>query len=136
MDENKYKRKTARVSKITLIHPNSSVSVTLLEAAEKLAKRRHLELIEVSDSNHKSDRSVYKLINPIEYKDQDDDKKTKVNESNTKWKTTKLFNFKCNINDHDLDIKIRNINKALRKKHMVKIILIHPDGNEHICCSH
>ncbi|XP_012338793.1 uncharacterized protein LOC105734766 [Apis florea] len=39
------KKKTPRIPKITLIHPNNSITVTLLEDAEKLADRRNLQLV-------------------------------------------------------------------------------------------
>lgn len=47
-------------SKITLNGPEGSISITSLEEAQKLAKRRGLKLVKEIDFDGKSHRAVYK----------------------------------------------------------------------------
>ena len=46
--------------KITLIQPNNVISVTSLEEAHKISKRRDMKLLKVQDMDNKSQRPVYK----------------------------------------------------------------------------
>lgn len=125
------KKKTPRIPKITLIHPNNSITVTLLEDAEKLADRRNLQLVHVSDKS-KNSKSIYKLVDYPTIKEKEEkeekyDKKKKYNYKK-KLKSTKLFTIKNDIMDYDLNIKINNVNKVLKKNHKVKMFFIHPNG--------
>ncbi|CAK9800964.1 hypothetical protein ANTQUA_LOCUS2643 [Anthophora quadrimaculata] len=127
--EKKTKKKTARIAQITLISPDNSTTVTFLEAAVKLAKRRNFNLVKVLDNDPKSNRSVYKLENPNSYKIQDKLEEKQTNDS-TKYKSTKLYTMKSKITEHDLDTKIKNINKVLSKMHRVRIIISNPQGSD------
>ncbi|CAK9811496.1 hypothetical protein ANTPLA_LOCUS7050 [Anthophora plagiata] len=127
-EEKKPKKKTIPIPKITLIHPDKSTTVTVLEAAERLAKRRSFDLIKVLDNDPKSNRSVYKLQSPSSYKIKDEIEAKEVDKNCTKYKATKLYAMKSKINEHDLDIKIKNMNKVLGKMHKVKIVVNNPDG--------
>ncbi|XP_033309603.1 uncharacterized protein LOC117210570 [Bombus bifarius] len=125
-DGKEKKRKTQRIPKITLIHTDKSISVISLEDAEKLAKRRNLELIHVSNTS-KSGRSVYELENSSKIgKITSDVAETHKNEQ--KIKSAKLFTIKQNIMDYDLNVKINNINRTLKRNYKAKIFFSHPKG--------
>ncbi|XP_033360947.1 uncharacterized protein LOC117239479 isoform X2 [Bombus vosnesenskii] len=125
-DGKEKKRKTQRIPKITLIHTDKSISVISLEDAEKLAKRRNLGLIHVSNAS-KSGRSVYELENSSKIdKITSDVAETHKNEQKTK--SVKLFTIKQNIKDYDLNVKINNINKTLKRNYKAKIFFSHPKG--------
>lgn len=127
----KKKKKSPKIPKITLIHPNNSITITQLEDAEKLADRRNLQLVHVSDES-KNNRQIYKLVeySKIKEEEKEEEKKEKKEKEcdKKKVKSTKLFTIKSDIMDYDLNVKINNINKVLKKKHKVKIFFIHPDG--------
>ncbi|CAK9823623.1 Translation initiation factor IF-3 [Anthophora retusa] len=117
------KKKTARIPEITLIYPDKSTTVTILDAAQKLAKRRNFNLVKVLDNDPKSNRSVYELISPSSYKIEHDFEEKKADEDLIKCKCIKLYTVKPKISEHDLEIKIKNMNKVLSKMHKVKIII-------------
>lgn len=125
-DGKEKKRKTSRIPKITLIHTNKSISVISLEDAEKLAKRRNLELIHVSNTS-KSGRSVYELANSSKFGQITSDV-TETHKNEQKIKSAKLFTIKQNIMDYDLNIKINNINRTLKKNYKAQILFSHPQG--------
>ncbi|XP_043587716.1 uncharacterized protein LOC122570001 [Bombus pyrosoma] len=125
-DGKEKKRKTQRIPKITLIHTDKSISVISLEEAEKLAKRRNLELIHVSNIS-KSGRSVYELGNSLKI-DEITSNAAKTHKSEQKIKSAKLFTIKQNIMDYDLNVKINSINRALKKNYKAKIFFSHPKG--------
>lgn len=127
-EKTKPKKKTARIPQITLISPDKSTTVTILEAAQKLAKRRNLNLVKVLDNDPKSNRSVYKLVSSSNYKFEHSIEEKKTIEDSIKYKCTKLYAMKSQINEHDLETKIKNINKLLSKMHKVKIIINNPHG--------
>lgn len=126
------KKKIPKIPKITLIHPNNSITVTVLEDAEKLADRRNLQLVHVSDQC-KNNRQIYKLVEYSKIKEKEENEEEEEKEKEKKYdkkkiKSTKLFTIKSDIMDYDLNIKINNINKVLKKNHKVKIFFIHRDG--------
>ena len=123
--EEKKKGKTTRTPKITLIHTDKSVSVISLENAEKLAKRRNLELIHVSDTS-KSGRSVYELVSSSKIDEMTNN--VEVCKDEQKIKSIKIFTIKQNIMNYDLNVKINNINKTLKKNYKAKILFSHPNG--------
>lgn len=125
-DEKEKKRKTQRIPKITLIHTDKSISVISLEEAEKLAKRRNLELIHVSNTS-KSGRNIYELGNSSKI-DEITSNAAETHKSEQKIKSAKLFTIKQNIMDYDLNVKINNINRALKKNYKAKILFSHPKG--------
>ncbi|XP_076479944.1 uncharacterized protein LOC117163504 isoform X4 [Bombus vancouverensis nearcticus] len=125
-DEKEKKRKTPRIPKITLIHTDKSISVISLEDAEKLAKRRNLELIHVSNTS-KSGRSVYELEDSSKIGEITSDV-AETHKNEQKIKSAKLFTIKQNIMDYDLNVKINNINKTLKRNYKAKIFFSHPKG--------
>lgn len=125
-EEKPKKRKSVRVPKITLINQDESVRIVFLEEAKNIAKRHNLHLVQVDDDS-KGDRNTYKLLDfhdVLKY----EDKVVDLNEGDHKFKTTKLFTLKSKIEQHDLAIKIVNMNKVLKKNHKVKVLITHPTG--------
>ncbi|CAD1476527.1 unnamed protein product, partial [Heterotrigona itama] len=120
------RKKAPKICKITLIHPNKTLSVTTLEEAEKLAKRKNFQLVFVADSS-KNDRKVYQLKDSSML-DELTNNVEEIVEMKQKIKTTKLFTIKHSTMDHDLDIKIKNINNILKKNFKAKIFFNHPNG--------
>lgn len=51
--------------KITLIGQNQTMSITTLEEAQKLAKRRDLHLLRLNQTDAKTGRIVYKLVHCV-----------------------------------------------------------------------
>lgn len=51
--------------KITLIGQNQTMSITTLEEAQKLAKRRDLHLLRLNQTDAKTGRIVYKLVHSV-----------------------------------------------------------------------
>ncbi|XP_035717577.1 translation initiation factor IF-3-like [Vespa mandarinia] len=112
---------TVSESKITLLLPNNSMTVTYLKDAKKLAKDKNLELTKVEDEQKNSSRDTYKLIQPGERY-----LKTKNNDKeNDKIKTMKQIQISSRITVHDLNIKLKNINKLLSKNYKIKLIVNH-----------
>lgn len=52
----------ASVQKITLIQQNQSISITTLEEAQKLAKRRDLHLLRLEQTDAKTGRAMFKWV--------------------------------------------------------------------------
>lgn len=122
--EQKKKKKTPRVPRITLIHPDESVTIVLLEEAEKLAKRRNLQLAKMPYIDTKADRDVYKLYSNADAVSENVEKHSEEASKNDKQvKSTKLFPIQSRISDHDLDVKITNVNKLLTKRHRIKLLI-------------
>lgn len=121
---------TVSESKITLLLPNNSVTITYLEDAKKLAKRRKLILTKVEDEQKNSSRDTYKLMSP-------GDKHLETNDNNNKnekIKTMKQMQISGKITIHDLNIKLKNINKLLSKNYKIKFIINH-DSEAYVCYS-
>ncbi|XP_061399987.1 translation initiation factor IF-3 [Musca vetustissima] len=120
--------KSSSSLKITLMQ-NQNVSVTSLEEAKNLAKRRSMHLVQVQKLDTKTQRPVYKLVSSAErlqeelsdLKGQDKDEKT------PQKKSEKTLNIGSRISDHDLASRLKNISKWLAKSHEVRILI---QGNE------
>lgn len=114
--------------RITLIHLNKTLSVTTLEEAEKLANQKNFQLVFVAESS-KNDRKVYQLKDSLMLNEPINNVEEIV-ESKQKLKATKLFTIQHSIMDHDLDIKIKNINKILKKNFKAKVFFNHSNGSQ------
>jgi len=125
--------KTEPVPKITLVSPDNSSTVTVLEVAQRLAKRRNLTLIKVSDPEGKTQRSLYKLVNAtgILEETEEDTQDTKSAEKTTQKssKGTKLFYISAKITEHDLQTKTKNVLRLLNKGNKVKIVITLDDAD-------
>ncbi|XP_076681803.1 uncharacterized protein LOC143375962 [Andrena cerasifolii] len=122
-EEQKKKKKTPRIPRITLIHPDESVTIVLLDEAQKLAKRRNLQLEKMPYIDTKSDRDVYKLYSNADAISENIEKHSEETSKNCTVKSTKLFPIQSRISDHDLDVKITNVNKLLTKRHRIKLLI-------------
>jgi len=111
--------KTEPIPKITLLSLDNSTTVTVLEVAQRLAKRRNLTLIKVSELEDKTQRPLYKLMNNAnifeEIKEDKDAQKLR--------KGTKLFYIAAKITEHDLWTKTKNMTKLLNVGHKVKVAI-------------
>ncbi|KAL0118805.1 hypothetical protein PUN28_009459 [Cardiocondyla obscurior] len=119
--------KTVSVPKITLVSPDNSVTVIVLEEAQRLAKRRNLNLIKISDLDSKTHRPTYKLVSGtgvLENTEDDDEIVTNVERIGQKLtKAPKLFYIAAKITEHDLQTKTKNITRLLNKGHKIKIVI-------------
>jgi len=118
-DNKKPRPKTEPIPKITLLSLDNSTTVTVLEVAQRLAKRRNLTLIKVSELEDKTQRPLYKLMNNAnifeEIKEDKDAQKLR--------KGTKLFYIAAKITEHDLWTKTKNMMKLLNVGYKVKVAI-------------
>ncbi|KAK2588184.1 hypothetical protein KPH14_004224 [Odynerus spinipes] len=115
-------QKKVQEAKITLLLPDNSMLITDLENAKKISKRRGLVLIKVEEIQKKTSRATYKLVNQTEHL-QEELESDDNNEKENIAKSTKTIQISSKITIHDLQVKLKNINKLLDKKHKIKIIL-------------
>lgn len=123
------KKKTSIIPKITLFQGND-ISVTTLEEAQKLSKRRDLKLVKIVDLDAKTQRPVYKLMTASEYNKEDvkqREEKKKSKEGALKGEKLLLINSK--IEKHDLDVNIKKIVKWIGKLYEVRVV-INGDGSK------
>lgn len=130
----KQRPKTVPVPKITLMLPNDSSTVTILEEAQRLAKRRNLILIKVTELDSKTLRPVYKLTSSSDYVEGSIEEAVEVPEDNDKdkqkLKDIKLLYISAKIAEHDLRVKLKNVVKLLNKNYRVKLAVTLDDGQE------
>ncbi|XP_054010261.1 uncharacterized protein LOC128893369 [Hylaeus anthracinus] len=118
-DKKKKKPRTPRVPQITLLFPDKSMIVTYVEDAQKLAKRRNLQLEKLHyDKN--VERDVYRLYGTEVFSEE---KVIEKDDGYVQFKVTKLFHFSDKVAEHDLNTKINNINRVLKKRHRVKLVI-------------
>lgn len=122
--------KTVPVPKITLVSPDNSMTVTVLEDAQRLAKRRKLTLVKVSDLDSKTQRPVYKLMSSSVFIEEVREKIEDDHRDNQKFKDVKLHYISAKITEHDLLTKMKNVVKLLNKGHKVKIVITLDGSNE------
>ncbi|XP_011145384.2 uncharacterized protein LOC105186696 [Harpegnathos saltator] len=124
----KERPKTVPVPKITLLLSDDSMIVTNLENAQRIAKRRKLNLIKVNDLDSKSSRATYKLTNNL----LEETEFVQIDGSNIQCKSEspKLLYISANITKHDLLTKIKNVTKMLNKGNKVKICISVEDAKD------
>lgn len=119
--------KTVPQPRITLVSPDNSITVTVLEEAQRLAKRRNLTLVKVSDVEGKTQRAVYKLVNStgilVDETEEDTGSKSADRTAQKSDKTPKLFYVSAKITEHDLQTKTKNVMKLLTKGYRVKVAI-------------
>ncbi|XP_071558397.1 uncharacterized protein [Temnothorax nylanderi] len=122
--------KTEPVPKITLVSPDNSITVTVLEEAQRLAKRRDLTLIKVNDLDGKTQRAVYKLVSSTSILEKteteteiEEETKSADRTAQKSGKGAKLFYISAKITEHDLQTKTKNAMKLLSKGRKVKIAI-------------
>lgn len=125
------KKKSPIIPKITLIQGNN-LTVTTLEEAQKLSKRRDLRLVKMLDLDTKTERPVYKLMTGAEYHAEDikqrELKKAEKEKNKNALKGEKLVILSQNITEHDMGTNVKRILKWLTKPYEVRII-INGDSN-------
>lgn len=95
--------------------------MTVLEDAQRLAKRRNLSLVKVDDVKGKTQQQVYKLVNNADIPEEDTKSVDKTEKS--RKKDTKLFYITGKITEHDLQTKMKNTVRLLSKGRKVKIVI-------------
>ncbi|XP_043491975.1 uncharacterized protein LOC122517574 [Polistes fuscatus] len=118
----KKKPKTMIIPKITLLSSKDSMTVLTLEEAQKLAKRRNLMLIKVEDEQKRSSKDTYKLVEPTGHL-KESKVKDKNDSKNNEMKSVKLIQLSAKISMYDIEIKLKNVNRLLKKRHKVKLII-------------
>lgn len=95
----------------------SQVGVLPLDEAIKLAKDEGLDLVEISG---KSDPKVCKIISLSKYKYQQDIKRKDI-KKNTVRSEVKEIKLRPVIEDHDLNVKIKQLEKFISQNDKVKV---------------
>lgn len=122
----KPRAKTEPKPRITLIGTDEKISVVLVEEAEKIAKRRDLKLVKVSDLDTKSQRPVYRLAShAAAVIDGTGSNKTNVkNKSATGGlKGEKQVSFSPKISQHDIESRVKQMNKWLQKNLEIRVTI-------------
>ncbi|XP_030381750.1 uncharacterized protein LOC115629431 [Scaptodrosophila lebanonensis] len=116
----------AQTMKIAVIGQNQDLIITTMAEAQKLARRRGLNLVllEQTDANAKTGRSLYKLVTNAEMLA--DDFPLVTNKMSKK--SEKSLTISTRISNHDLESRLKNIARWLEKRHEV-CILIQSSGN-------
>ncbi|VEN63158.1 unnamed protein product [Callosobruchus maculatus] len=118
------KKKVPIIPKITLLH-GDDLTVTTLEEAQKISKRRDLKLVKILDLDTKTERPVYKLMTPQEYNAEDikhREQKKKQQQSGA-LKGEKVVLLSHSITEHDLQTHINKILKWLSKMYEVRVVI-------------
>jgi translation initiation factor IF-3 len=118
----KPRAKTEPKPQITLIGIDKKVTVVLFEDAEKLAKRRDLKLVKVSDFDTKSQRPLYRL----DLQAASDINKTTGNKIKTVTggiKKEKQVSFSPKISPHDIESRMKQISKWIQKNLEVRVTI-------------
>ncbi|XP_044748095.1 uncharacterized protein LOC123309187 [Coccinella septempunctata] len=125
------RKKTIPIPKITLIS-DSMVSITTLEEAKKLSKRRDLKLVKIVDMDVKTQRPTYKLMTGTEYHEEELKQREarKKQKNNSFIKGEKLLFLKDSINDHDLEIHCKKILKWIAKSLQVNVVINGTSSND------
>lgn len=121
IDQPNDKKKTKNDIKVTLIGSNNAASVTSLEEAQKLSKRRNLKLVQIQEMDTKTHRPVYKLLSQAELLVTEDLKTQKTNQQVKK--SEKMLTVGSRIGDNDLNSRLKNIVKWLGKQHEVRVLI-------------
>ncbi|XP_017115397.2 translation initiation factor IF-3, mitochondrial [Drosophila elegans] len=109
--------------KITLIQQNQSMSITTLEEAQKLAKRRELHLLRLQQTDAKTGRAMFKLVTAAEMLSDDADPSKSSSEKAKEKRSEKSLTIGARITEHDLSSRLKNIAKWLAKRHEVRILI-------------
>jgi len=125
--KNKFKLKTAATIKIMLVSETGSLSAVTLDEANKIAKKRGMDLIHIQNEREKpvkTEKEVYKLISKtasLEEEEDSEDLQTNEREKPTKPKDLKTSLFKSNCGEHDAMAKINVMKKWIQKGHRVRV---------------
>lgn len=113
---------------ITLVSGDEVCKISLVEA-EKLSKRRKLKLVRVLDYDTKTERPLYKLMSTLEYFEEEKRSKSKkAKERSTLVKEEKLLTLSTKSGEHDVETRLKQGIKLLKKRHLVRFVVAH-EGN-------
>lgn len=121
--ESSEKKKKRFIPKITLLQ-QEAITITTLEEAQKLSKRRDLKLIKLTDLDTKTQRPVYKLMTGSEYHQEElkqRELRKKEKGSGDVLRGDKVLILNSVISQHDLSTHVNKIRKWLTKKYEVRI---------------
>lgn len=125
--EEQKKPKKQPIPKITLISSDENISVTTLEEAQHLSKRRDLKLVKIIDLDTKTQRPVYRLMTGAEYHSEEikqREQRKKEKQTNTgALKGEKLLMLNSGISKHDLETNCKKILKWILKRHEVRVVI-------------
>ncbi|KAJ8984951.1 hypothetical protein NQ317_007820 [Molorchus minor] len=109
------KKKTTSIPKITLIQ-GDELTVTSLEEAQKLSKRRDLKLVKIIDLDTKTQRPVYKLMTGSEYFAEDLKQRElkKLEKQSSTIKGEKVLILGHSISEHDLMTDVKKLLNGLQ----------------------
>ncbi|XP_067012245.2 translation initiation factor IF-3 [Anabrus simplex] len=117
--------------KITLLGVDGNLSVVSLEEAQKLAKRRDLKLVKITDVDTKTDRPIYKLMTGAQFFEEDlKERKLKAEKRKTEIKREKLLTLSTKISEHDLQSRVKNMKKWLEKNCEAHIVITQDGSSE------
>lgn len=117
------KKKTTIIPKITLLQGND-ITITTLEEAQKLSKRRDLKLVKIVDLDTKTQRPIYKLMTASEYHEEDiKHREEKKKNKEVTIKGEKLIFLNYNIANHDLEVNIKKLIKWIGKSFEVRVVI-------------
>lgn len=128
---NKYRSKTVKQPKITLLGTENDISVVTMDVASKMCERRGLKLVKIIDLDTKTQRPVYKMMTSNQFLKEDNKTNQNKNEKNLnqlKGEKTALIN--CRIGRGDLESKVNNFRKWLIKLHEVRVTITGDTANE------
>ncbi|KAK7866312.1 hypothetical protein R5R35_007136 [Gryllus longicercus] len=123
-DEKNKRLKSGTYTRITLIESDGNVTITSLEEAEKVAKRRDMKLVKINDKQAANQRSTYKMMTSTQYFHEElKSRKTRTEKKKTEMKGEKLLSMSDKIDKHDLEAKLKMVNKWLHKKYEVRVVI-------------
>lgn len=128
---NKYRPKTVRQPKITLLGTEKDIFVVTIDVATKMCERRGLRLVKIIDLDTKTQRPVYKMMTSNQFLKEDtktNQNKDEKNLNQLKGEKTALIN--CRIGRSDLESKVNNFRKWLIKLHEVRVTITGDTANE------
>lgn len=123
--------KTKTDMKVTLMGTNNDLSITTLEEAQKISKRRNLKLVQIKEMDSKTHRPIYKLLSQAELLIKEDLKTQKSNQQAKK--SEKMLTVGSRIGENDLNSRLKNIVKWLGKQHEIRV-LIEVNANDMQSC--
>ncbi|CAL4094380.1 unnamed protein product [Meganyctiphanes norvegica] len=116
---------------ITLIDRDDKTTVLSLSQAQRLSKRRNLKLVKIEDPTlQKQERPLYKLLTGKEYFDEQILKKDEMVKDASGVKGEKTILISGQIEKHDLESKMKNVIKWLKKSQRVKVTISAGKSNE------
>lgn len=123
------KKKKPIIPRITLLN-GSEITITTLEEAQKLSKRRDLKLVKIVDLDTKTQRPIYRLMTGVEYHAEElKQRERKKQEKSNALKGEKLLMITYKIANHDLETNIKKISKWVEKSFEVRVIISGDSGN-------